>query len=79
MGHQQDTGAKASRGITHATTTLTQRLGIMKGAGWNPAPFEARSAERRTKCEAAKQPFHPFTPDKVLTMCPEQVVNHVTG
>ena len=22
---------------------------------------------------------NPFTPDKVLTMCPEQGVNHVTG
>ena len=42
----------------------------MKGAGWNPAPAEARSADRRTKCEAAKPPLHPFAPDKVLTMCP---------
>jgi hypothetical protein len=30
MGHQQDTGAKAFRGITHATTSLTQ------GAGMHP-------------------------------------------
>ncbi len=42
-----------------------------KEPAWNPALIEARSADRRTKCGAAAQPFNPFVPDKVSTMCPE--------
>ena len=36
-----------------------------------PVLSEARSADRRPKGEAAKPPFNPFTPDRVLTMCPK--------
>ncbi len=41
MGHQQDTGATAFRGITHATTSLTQ------GAAKHPhkSPTQGNSAK----------------------------------